>query len=189
MIQFLSLNATLQSTFRLNNSRDIVRNSLIVLGGSLLIALASKISIPFEPVPITLQTMAVFFIGMTLGARLAVATLLCYCAELAFGLPFAAGSSIGLSIFTGATGGYILGWFFAAAISGFLVERGWGTSRVGCFLAQIIGSIPLYTLGVFILSRFVGLKSAIDFGLTPFILGDLLKISFLSLMIPLFWKK
>lgn len=167
----------------------ILRNTAVVIGGSLLLALASKISIPFEPVPITLQSMAVFFIGMKFGPRLAVATLLCYFAELACGLPFASGVKTGLPLLFGPTGGYIFGWMFAAALSGFLVERGWGKSRAGCFFAQVLGSIPMYALGVVVLSQFVGLKASIDFGVTPFILGDILKISVLSLIFPFFYHK
>lgn len=189
MMKSLSFKAAPAGEISSKYQASILRNTTVVIGGSLLLALASKISIPFEPVPITLQSMAVFFIAMMFGSRLAVATLLCYFAELACGLPFASGFKTGLPLLFGPTGGYIFGWMFAAALSGFLVERGWGKSRVGCFFAQILGSIPMYVLGVVVLSQFVGLKAAIDLGLTPFILGDILKISALSLILPFFYTK
>lgn len=167
---------------------SIVRNTGVVIGGTLLLALASKISIPFEPVPITMQSMAVFFIGMMFGARMAAATLLCYIAELACGLPFASGFKTGLPLLFGPTGGYVFGWLLAAIVSGALVERGWGKTPVGCFFSQILGSIPMYGLGLVFLSQFVGLKASFDLGFTPFILGDILKISALSLIVPFLRK-
>lgn len=189
MFHFLSLTENRESALVGKWGPSIARNSALVFLGTLLLTLASKVSIPLAPVPITFQSMAVFFIAMTFGSRLAVATILCFIAEIALGFPVSAGTEIGLPVLFGSTGGYIFGWLFAAALSGYLVEKGWGKSRAACFLAQILGSVLLYAFGVMVLSQFVGLNAAIDFGVTPFILGDLFKITALSLLIPYFWKK
>jgi biotin transport system substrate-specific component len=189
MFHFLSLTEVRESALVGKWVPSIARNTVLVLLGTLLLTLASKVSIPLVPVPITFQTMAVFLIAMTFGSRLAIATILCFIAEIALGFPVSAGTEIGLPVLFGPTGGYIFGWLFAAALSGYLVEKGWGQSRAGCFLAQILGSILLYGVGVVVLSQFVGMNAAIDFGLTPFILSDIIKISVLSLLIPRLWKK
>lgn len=185
----LSLTQPLASIFWTNKINPFVRRIGLVIGGSLLIAMAAHVNIPLQPVPITLQTLAVFFIAMTYGWRLGVATILLYLAEGAMGLPVFAGNQIGLLVILGSTGGYLLGWIPAVIISGFLIESGWGKNYIGVILAGLLGSIPIYICGLAVLSQFVGLTQAILLGLKPFLLGDTLKIIFLAFIVPVFWQK
>src|SRR5690606_16484525 len=105
-----------------------LRNMLLAVGGSLLLTLSAKINVPFYPVPMTMQTFAVLLIGAAFGWRLGTATVLLYLAQGAAGLPVFAGTpekGIGLLYLMGPTGGYLVGFAVAAAVVGWLAERGW----------------------------------------------------------------
>jgi biotin transport system substrate-specific component len=154
----------------------LVRAAVLALLGSALLTLSAKIQVPFYPVPMTMQTLVVLLIGMAFGARLGVATVALYLAEGAAGLPVFAGTpekGIGLAYMIGPTGGYLLGFVFAAAVAGWLVER--RRDAAGLALAVVAGSIAIYAPGVLWLASFVGLAKALELGLMPFLWGDLLK--------------
>src|SRR5699024_10252613 len=109
----------------------LVVQVLLAVAGSVLLTLSAKTSVPFWPVPMTLQTLAVLMIGSAFGLRLGVATVLLYIAEGAFGLPVFQGapeSGIGLAYLLGPTGGYLAGFLVAAAIVGWAADRGWDRS-------------------------------------------------------------
>ncbi len=185
----LSLSQPLASIFWTDKINPVVRRALLALGGSLLIAIGAHCVVPLQPVPVTLQTLAVFFIAMTYGWRLGIATIALYLFEGAIGLPVFAEGHLGLAVIFGNTGGYLLGWIPAAFISGFLIERGWGRNFIGIILAGLLGSIPIYICGLAVLSTFIGFSNAIAVGLKPFLLADVLKIVFLAFVVPVFWQK
>lgn len=160
----------------------------LVIGGSILLALSAHIKVPFYPVPVTMQTMLVLMIGMAFGPRLGFATIMAYLAQGAMGLPVFAGGA-GLAYMAGPTGGYLFGFAVAAIVTGFLAEKGWGKSVGSTALAMVIGNIVIYAFGVTYLSSIVGgFDKAIQFGLAPFIYGDLLKIVIATAALPLAWK-
>jgi biotin transport system substrate-specific component len=153
-----------------------VRAALLAVLGSALLTLSAKIQVPFYPVPMTMQTLVVLLIGMAFGARLGIATVALYLAEGAVGLPVFAGTpekGIGLAYMMGPTGGYLLGFVLAAAIAGWIVER--RRDAAGLALAVVAGSIAIYAPGVLWLAGLVGFAKALEFGLVPFLWGDLLK--------------
>ena len=189
MNQFTTLQRPLESIFWRIPAPHLLRNICLVFVGSLFLTIASKISIPLQPVPITLQTMAIFFIGMTYGWKLGSATLMIYLGQALLGIPVLAENAAGPAVLFGTTGGYIAGWLFAIIISGFLVQHGWGKHWLTVLLAQLIGSQPIYLLGLAVLHLFVGnWQQTIHLGLTPFILTDAIKMVILAFIIPAFWR-
>ncbi|MGC6517764.1 MAG: biotin transporter BioY [Candidatus Puniceispirillaceae bacterium] len=160
----------------------------LVIGGSILLALSAHIKVPFYPVPVTMQTMLVLLIGMTFGSRLGFATILAYLAQGAMGLPVFAGGA-GLAYMAGPTGGYLFGFAVSAFVVGMMAEKGWGKSYVTTAMAMILGNVIIYAFGVTWLSSIVGsFDKAIQFGLAPFIYGDLLKIVIATILLPVAWK-
>lgn len=169
-----------------------IRAIILMVVGSLSIWAAAKIQVPFYPVPMTLSTFAVLAIGMAYGWRLGAATLLLYMAEGAAGLPVFAGTpekGIGLLYMVGPTGGYLLGYLCAATLCGWLAERGWDRNVWRAGLAMILGSIVLYVPGLLWLGVLFGWdKPLLSWGLYPFVLGDLVKLSLAALLLPCIWQ-
>ena len=160
-----------------------IKNILLIFFGTVLLAVSSKIQVPFWPVPMTMQTFVVFLIGATYGWRLAFFTLLIYLIEGAFGLPvFAKGG--GLAYLIGPTAGYLYGMFFASIIIGMLSEKGYANSYILCLIALLIGSVIIFTLGVGYLGIIIGFDKAISLGLLPFIPSEFFKIALAVLLIP-----
>ncbi|GLS30714.1 biotin transport system substrate-specific component [Mesorhizobium albiziae] len=149
---------------------------LLVLAGSALLALAAKITVPFWPVPMTLQTLAVFLIAATYGRNLAVATVLAYLVEGAMGLPvFATGA--GLAYMAGPTGGYLAGFVVAAAVVGHAVDRGLDRNIFVLFGVMMLGEVAILALGAAWLAVLMGGEKALAFGVGPFIVTDVMKIA------------
>ena len=169
----------------------IVRNLILAIVGSLALWVSAKISIPFWPVPLTMQTLVVLVIGMAFGARLGAATVLLYLAEGAVGLPVFSGTpekGLGLAYMMSTTGGYLVGFVLAAGAVGFLAERGWARSFVTTALSMVIGTALIYACGVTWLSQLIGFEKAISFGMLPFLYGDALKLVIASLGMPFAWS-
>ncbi len=173
-------------------SAAALRFALLAIAGSLLIALSSKIQIPFHPVPMTMTTFVILGLSMAYGWRLAGATLALYILEGALGLPVFAGTpekGVGLAYMMGGTGGYILGYFLAAITCGWLAEQGWDRSVLKTSAAMILGSAVIYIPGLLWLGILFGWdKPILEWGLTPFILGDLTKVALAAAVLPLVWK-
>jgi biotin transport system substrate-specific component len=154
-----------------------VRSLTLAIAGSLLLWASAKVQVPFYPVPMTLQTAVVFLIGIAYGPVLGVGTVLLYLAQGALGLPVFAGTpakGIGLAYMLGTTGGYLVGFVVAAAITGWVAARcrHWWELAGGVVLATLV----LYALGVAWLSGYVGLTNAVTLGVVPFLLGDIVKV-------------
>jgi biotin transport system substrate-specific component len=173
----------------------LLTSALLVLGGAALVALLAQAEIPLKPVPVTLQTLGVLLIGAALGWKRGFLAMLLYVAAGAAGLHvFSGGSASLLSASTGTLRpsiGYLASYPFAAALVGFLVQR-FGMDRrfLSTCLAMLVGSVVIYAFGLPVLSALTGLKGGALFaaGLTPFLLGDTLKLILAALLLPTAWK-
>ena len=172
-----------------NKNQAMLKNILLVLSGTIFLALMSQLTIPlpFTPVPITGQTFAVMFIGLVYGRKLGSSTVLSYIAAGSAGLPVFAGFSGGLPFFT-PSGGYIIGFFFAALICGYFADKGWTKSPVKLIAVLIIAHAVLYFFGLLQLNIFLPNKNVFAIGLYPFIAGDVIKMMILSALLPTVWK-
>ena len=159
--------------------------------GSILIAVSSKIQVPYYPVPMTMQTFVILTLGMAYGWRLAGATVLLYLAEGVAGLPVFAGTpekGIGLTYMMGGTGGYLIGYLLAVGVCGWLGERGWDRHPLATAFAMLLGNATIYVPGLIWLGMLYGWdKPILEWGLMPFILGDLTKLTLAALALPLTW--
>tara|TARA_B110000046_G_scaffold25055_1_gene24253 strand:+ start:190 stop:795 length:606 start_codon:yes stop_codon:yes gene_type:complete len=175
-----------------SKSTNALRFVVLAFAGSLLIAVSSKVQIPFYPVPMTMQTFVILGLSMALGWRLAGATLALYLLQGMLGLPVFAGSpekGIGLAYMMGGTGGYLLGFLAAAITCGWLGEKGWDRNVFKTAAAMFIGNALIYIPGILWLGLLFGWdKPIIEWGLTPFILGDITKIALAIAVLPLSWK-
>ena len=168
---------------------SLLRGVALALVGTLIVALAAHISIVKLPVPITLQTLAVLGIGAVYGSRLGAATLALYAAEGAMHLPVFSPTPDGYPGITGPTGGYIIGFIAAAALVGWLSERGWDRSIPKMIVATLLGGAVLYVPGLLWLQGFVGgMPKAIEYGLTPFWLWDITKALVVAFGVPAVWR-
>jgi biotin transport system substrate-specific component len=165
-----------------------LKSLVLAVAGSLLVALCAKIKVDIGPVPLTMQTLAVLTIGAAYGSRLGAATMLLYLAEGAAGLPVFAGPPVfGFTHLLGPTGGYLIGFPIAAALVGFLAERGFDRSTPRMLAATLLGAAVIHVPGVLWLSTFLGMEKAVAVGLMPFIVGDIIKASIAALAFPIAW--
>lgn len=165
----------------------LATQAVLVVAGSILMAVSSKISVPFWPVPMTMQTLALFLIAAAYGRNLAVATMLLYLAEGAIGLPvFAKGG--GLAYLAGPTAGYLLAYPVAAAVVGWAADRGYDRNPFRLFGAMLVGEIVILSLGAAWLGYLFGLDKALAAGVGPFVVVDLVKIALASALPPAIWS-
>ena len=165
-----------------------------IVGGTLFIAALAQIAIPVpgSPVPVTGQTLAVYLIGTTYGARLGFATFATYLLAGIAGAPvFAPAATQGLARLTGATGGYLIGMLVAAFVLGALAERKADQKFKTSFPALLSGSIIVFAFGLTWLHASLDLTwtQTISAGLTPFIFGEVIKIAITATSLPLIWRK
>ena len=167
--------------------------ALFVVGGIGFISLLAQISIPVpgSPVPVTGQTLAVLLIGTTYGARLGFITFATYLLAGIAGAPIFAGSTNGIEKVIGATGGYLVGMLVASLLLGFLADRKADQKFRTSFPALLLGDLVIFTFGLAWLHASLDLTWAATFkaGLTPFILGEALKIAITATSLPLVWRK
>lgn len=164
-----------------NPAIRLAKSGLLILAGVAVITASAKITVPFWPVPMTLQTMAIMAIAVASGPRMALAIMLAYLGAGAMGLPVFAGTperGIGIAYMTGPTGGYLAGYLVSAGLVGALAQ---GRGAVGRFIVMMGGMIPVYLLGLAGLSSFVPSEQVLALGFTPFILGDTIKIALVAL--------
>ena len=165
-----------------------------IVGGTLFIAALAQIAIPVpgSPVPVTGQTLAVYLIGTTYGARLGFATFATYLLAGIAGAPvFAPAATGGLARLTGATGGYLIGMLVAAFVLGALADRKADQKFKTSFPALILGSVIVFAFGLIWLNVSLNLTWAqtISAGLTPFIFGEVIKIAITATSLPLIWRR
>lgn len=172
----------------------LLKQAVLVVAGITLLAVAAKISVPAwpSPVPITMGSFAVLTIGAAYGARLGLATILGYMIIGALGYDVFAGSSAeqaGVAYMMGGTGGYLVGYVLATLTLGALATRGWDRSFVWMALAMLIGNAMIYVPGLLWLGQLHGWdKPILAWGLTPFLMGDALKLLLAAVILPLAWK-
>ena len=165
--------------------------ALVVLGIALL-AVAAKIKVPMWPVPITMGTFAVLTIGAAYGARLGLVTILGYMIVGALGFDVFAGSSAeayGLTYMMGGTGGYLVGYVLATVALGLLARQGWDRTAPKMAGAMLLGNALIYIPGLIWLGMLYGWdKPLLAWGLTPFLIGDAIKLALAALLLPAAWK-
>ncbi len=168
------------------------RATALVVGGALLTAAAAELTVhlPWTPVPITGQTFAVLLVAATLGMRLGVASQALYVVLGAIGLPFYAGAEGGWTAATGSTAGYLVGFVVAAAVVGRLAERRQDRSLLTSLPAFLFGTAVIYAFGAAWLahSLHVSADKAIELGVTPFLIGDAVKIAIVGIGLPVTWR-
>jgi biotin transport system substrate-specific component len=168
-----------------------LRNAAIVVLGALVIYLSARVSIPVpgSPVPVTGQTFGVLLVGGALGFRRGLAGVALYVAVGLVGLPFFAEGRGGVSVILGATGGYIVGFLLAGALVGRLAELGWDRRIAGAVGAMLIGNAVIYLVGVpwLMAVAHFGLADGIAKGLTPFLIGDAVKLVLAAAAFPVAW--
>jgi biotin transport system substrate-specific component len=169
-------------------------DATLVLAGSLAVAALAQVSIilPFTPVPITGQTLAVLLVGASLGWVRGGLALALYLAEGAIGLPFYAEGKSGLEILgvASATGGYLWGFLMAATLVGWLANRGWDRSWRSALGAMLLGEVVIYALGIpwLMVALDVPVLDAFEQGLYPFVMGDILKLLLAAGLLPTAWR-
>lgn len=167
------------------NKYALAGDAALIVGGSLFIAAAAQVAVrlPFSPVPVTGQTLAVLLVGALLGSRRGAMSVLAYLLEGAVGMPVLAGGAGGIAYMLGPTGGYLLGFVLAAFVVGRMAEWGWTRTATTTALAMLIGNAVIYALGLPWLALYVG-RQAMAVGLLPFLAGDLLKLSIAVVLLP-----
>ncbi len=180
----------LKITHRAFPSHGLLVDAVLVILGSFLIGLSAQavVRLPFTPVPITGQTFAVLLVGFALGWQRGALSLALYLLEGAMGLPVFSSGGFGVTWLLGPTGGYLLGFVPAAGLVGYLAEHGVDRHWYTTLLAFALGQFVIYLVGASWLSVFVGVGSAIQAGVLPFLIGDVIKAVLAALALPLAWK-
>lgn len=168
-----------------------VRETALVAGGVLLVALAAQVVVPlpFTPVPITGQTFAALLVGGAYGLGRGTVTLLLYVAVGCLGAPVFADGAHGSAVLLSATGGYLVGMVLAAALVGAAADRGWDRRLLTSLVAMLAGSALVYVVGATWLALDLGLDAAtaVELGVRPFVWGDLLKLALAGALLPIAW--
>jgi|TARA_B110000240_G_scaffold172489_1_gene197583 biotin transport system substrate-specific component len=194
MISIGIKNSLVEEVFFKTDSFLMFRRLTLVVVGIFILALFSKIKIPIwpSPVPINLATLSVLTIGLTYGPKLGLTTVFGYLIIGTLGFDIFANSSAkvnGMEYMLGGTGGYLFGYLLATIALGFLARAGWDRNVFKIVLALIIGSVLIYIPGIFWLAKlYTWNKPILAWGLTPFLIGDALKILLATLVIPSIWK-
>jgi len=173
-----------------------ISNIILVAAGSALMALSARFShqFSFSTVPISGQTFGVLLIGALYGSRLGAATLIAYLAEGAAGMPVFSGGHGGIAAISTPSGGYLFGFIIAAFVVGWFAERGWDRSR-WIVLPMLLGNAVIYVPGIIwlhqqfdIVGKPITWDTTLDYGLWPFVAGDLAKLVAASLAVPAGWS-
>lgn len=169
----------------------LARNLLLAIVGTGLLTLSAKIQVPIPFVPMTMQTFVVLVIGMAYGWRLGAATVLLYLAEGAAGLPVFASTPpkiAGLAYLMDTTGGFLAGFVVAAALCGWLAERGWDRSLWRTAVAMLLGHAVILLMGFAWLLNFLPLERAYVAGVATFYWATVIKTALAVAVMPAAWK-
>ena len=166
-----------------NTQSKIIKSLLVIFFGSIILAISAKIKIPFYPIPMTMQTFVVLFLGISFGYKIALGTIILYLFEGILGLPVFSNSpekGIGLVYFTGPTMGYLLGFLTASFLASFVKL----SDNYFVIFAKLIVSVStIYILGILWLGTLIGWdKPIIELGVTPFIVAEIFKILLLTIL-------
>tara|TARA_B100000029_G_scaffold438092_1_gene453704 strand:- start:337 stop:888 length:552 start_codon:yes stop_codon:yes gene_type:complete len=162
----------------------IVKLFLIAIFGSILLTISAKIKIPFYPVPMTMQTFVVLFLGISFGYKVGTSAVILYLLEGISGLPVFSNSpekGVGIAYFIGPTMGYLIGFVFACALAGYFK---YDKNIIKNFLKILISTSLIYLFGVMWLGTFIGWdKPILSLGVYPFLLAEIFKILLLALLV------
>ena len=166
-----------------NTQSKIIKSLIVIFLGSIILAISAKIKIPFYPVPMTMQTFVVLFLGISFGYKIALSTVGLYLLEGIIGLPVFSNSperGVGLVYFTGPTMGYLIGFLSACFMSSFIKSE---NNYFSIFLKLIFSVSTIYILGILWLGTLIGWdKSIIKLGVMPFLLAEFFKIVLLTIL-------
>ena len=166
-----------------NSQTQLIKSLLIIFFGSVVLAISAKIKIPFYPVPMTMQTFVVLFLGISFGYKIALATVGLYLMEGILGLPVFSNSpekGVGMIYFTGPTMGYLLGFIVAVYVAG---KFNFNKNYLLNFIKIFFSVLPIYVLGLLWLGILIGWdKPIFDLGAKPFLLAELFKIFLLVII-------
>ena len=169
-----------------------VKQAVLVVLGVAALAVAAQIKVPMYPVAINMATFAVLTIGAAYGPRLGLTTIMAYMILGALGMDIFQSSTAelnGLEYMMGGTGGYLLGYVLATVLLGYAARAGFDRSPSRMALAMLAGNVLLYIPGLLWLGQVYGWdKPILAWGLTPFIIGDLLKLALAAMIVPAVWK-
>lgn len=163
----------------------------LAIAGTLVLTLSAKTKVMLGPVDLSMQTLAVLLIAAAFGMRLGVATLLLYMAEGAMGLPVFQSTpekGIGVAYMLGSTGGYLAGFVVMAAIVGWAADRGWDRHPIKLFNAMLVAEVVMMAMGFAWLALLIGPEKSWQFGVVPFIVGDLIKVALAASLVPAVWS-
>ena len=166
-----------------NTQSNVIKSILIILIGSIVLTISSKIKIPFYPVPMTMQTFVVLFLGISFGYKIGLATIGLYLLEGIAGLPVFSNSperGVGLAYFTGPTMGYLIGFLFACFFASFIKKN---DNYLLIFLKLILSVSAIYILGILWLGALIGWdKPIFELGVMPFLIAEIFKITLLTVV-------
>ena len=166
-----------------NTQSKIIKSLIIIFVGSIILAISSKVKIPFYPVPMTMQTFVVLFLGISFGYKIGLATVILYLLEGIVGLPVFSNSperGVGLVYFTGPTMGYLIGFLSACFFASLIKSK---DNYFLIFIKLILSVSTIYILGVLWLGNLIGWdKPIIQLGVMPFLLAEIFKIALLVLL-------
>ena len=166
-----------------NSQIRIIKSLIVIFLGSIILAISAKIKIPFYPVPMTMQTFVVLFLGISFGFKIGLATISLYLLEGILGLPVFSNSperGIGLAYFTGPTMGYLLGFLSACFLVSFVKSE---DNFLTIFIKIILSVSTIYLLGIIWLATLIGWdKPIFELGVLPFLLAELFKIILLTIL-------
>ncbi|MFC3322069.1 biotin transporter BioY [Mesorhizobium cantuariense] len=173
-----------------NAAARLVTQLFLAIAGTLVLTLSAKTKVMLGPVDISMQTLAVLLIAAAFGMRLGVATLLLYMAEGAMGLPVFQSTpekGLGIAYMLGSTGGYLAGFVVMAAIVGWAADRGWDRHPIKLFNAMLVAEVVMMAMGFAWLALLIGPEKSWQFGVVPFIVGDLIKVALAASLVPAVW--
>jgi len=169
-----------------------IKRAVLVVLGIAALAIAAKIKVPMWPVPITMGTFAVLTIAAAYGPKLGLTTILGYMLIGALGFDVFASSSaesFGLEYMMGGTGGYLVGYVLATVALGYMARIGWDRTAPKMAASMVLGNALIYIPGLSWLGTLYGWdKPIFEWGFTPFLLGDVIKLALAALMVPGLWK-
>ncbi|MBU6313641.1 MAG: biotin transporter BioY [Actinomycetales bacterium] len=187
----MSFPTTSLRTFLLPRT-SALSNSVLIVGGVIFISALAQIAIPVpgSPVPVTGQTLGVLLVATTYGASLGCATFALYLLAGIAGAPVFAGQSYGIEKIVGATGGYLVGMFIATYFLGVLAHKRLDQRFITALPSMLVGTLTTFTFGLLWLHQFTGQSWAwtINAGLTPFIVGEVIKIAIAGTSLPIIWQ-
>ena len=172
-----------------NIQSKLLKSIILIFLGSIALAISAKVKIPFYPVPMTMQTFVVLFLGLSFGYKIGIATVALYLFEGIIGLPVFSNSperGVGLVYFTGPTMGYLIGFLFASFLASHVNSN---DNLIKIFLKLSIAVSTIYVLGIFWLGIVIGWeKPLFNLGVAPFLLAEAFKILLLTLLAKNFVK-